>query len=176
MKANLRKEIIGKMKGLTQEEKASADQWLTEAFLAHPAYKEAQIIATYLSMKHEFQTKALIDQALADGKRVLVPKTFAKGRMIFVAYDPDDLVPTRFGLMEPQSQVAVPKEEIDLIHVPGVAFNPQHYRVGYGGGYYDRYLADYKGRTLSTIYSLQEADFEQATHDVAVNEVLVYES
>ena len=55
-------------------------------------------------------------------------------------YDPDNLVATSFGLMEPASDLAVEKSEIDLIHVPGVVFNDEGYRIGYGAGYYDRYL------------------------------------
>lgn len=93
--------------------------------------------------------------------------------MVFVDYDPEDLVLSYFGVWEPASSVAVAKEEIDLIHVPGVVFNEQGYRIGHGGGYYDRYLADYEGATVSTIYACQEGEFEPESHDIAVEEVLV---
>ena len=65
--------------------------------------------------------------------------------------------------------------EIDLIHVPGVVFQSKGYRIGYGGGYYDRYLEDFTGKTVSTIYSIQQKDFQPDTFDQAVQEVLVYE-
>lgn len=69
----------------------------------------------------------------------------------------------------------VEKTHIDLIHVPGVAFNKGGYRIGYGGGYYDRYLADFKGMTVSTIYPCQLADFQPDNYDIPIQEVLICE-
>nr|ACV41696.1 5-formyl-THF cyclo-ligase [Streptococcus equi subsp. zooepidemicus] len=66
---------------------------------------------------------------------------------------------------------AVAKSEIDAIHVPGLVFHPAGYRIGYGGGYYDRYLRDYQGATFSTIYACQWEDFVVEAHDIAVKEV-----
>ena len=126
-------------------------------------------------MPHEVSTAAFIRQAQLDGKRVLVPKTYGQGRMIFVDYDESRLQKSSFGLMEPISEEAVDKTEIDLIHVPGVVFNSQGFRIGYGGGYYDRYLADFAGASISSIYSFQNSDFEPNYHDIAVKEVLIYE-
>ena len=149
---------------------------LNQHLLSSAAYQKAQVIATYLSMPHEVSTAAFIKQAQLDGKRVLVPKTYGQGRMIFVDYDESRLQKSSFGLMEPTSEEAVDKTEIDLIHVPGVVFNSQGFRIGYGGGYYDRYLADYTGASISTIYAVQQAEFLPAQHDVAVKELLIYEA
>lgn len=101
MKAELRKQVLQEMKSLPQEQKQAIDQALTERLLQHPL-PEAKIIATYLSFPHEFQTQELIEQALKDGKKVLIPKTYPKGRMDFVVYNPQQLVKTSFGLLEPQ--------------------------------------------------------------------------
>ena len=92
MKAELRKKILQEMKALSQEQKQAMDRALTEHFLQHPFYQKAKTIATYLSFPHEFQTQELIEQALKDGKKVLIPKTYPKGRMDFVVYDPQQLV------------------------------------------------------------------------------------
>ena len=176
MKAELRKQVLQEMKAISQEQKQAMDQALTDQFLKHPFYQEAKVIATYLSFPHEFQTQELIEQALKDGKKVLIPKTYPKGRMDFVVYDPQQLVKTSFGLLEPQGDLeVVDASQIDLIHVPGLAFTMEGYRIGYGGGYYDRYLKHFPGHTLSTIYPCQIRDFIPEDHDIPVQEVLIDE-
>ena len=176
MKSELRKQVLQEMKALPQEQKQFIDQALTERLLQHPFYQEAKVIATYLSFPHEFQTQELIEQALRDGKKVLIPKTYPKGRMDFVVYDPQQLVKTSFGLLEPQGDLeVVDASQIDLIHVPGLAFTREGYRIGYGGGYYDRYLENFAGQTMSTIYPCQIQTFNPDSHDIPVQEVLIYE-
>ena len=176
MKAELRKKILQEMKTLSQEQKQAMDRVLTERFLKHPFYQEAKTIATYLSFPHEFQTQELIKRMLKDGKKVLIPKTYPKGRMEFVVYDPQQLAKTSFGLLEPQGDLEVVEpSQIDLIHVPGLAFTTEGYRIGYGGGYYDRYLEHFAGHTMSTIYPCQVQEFNSENHDIPVQEVLIYE-
>ena len=176
MKSELRKQVLHEMKAISQEQKQFIDQALTEQLLQHPFYQEAKVIATYLSFPHEFQTQELIEQALRDCKKVLIPKTYPKGRMDFVVYDPQQLVKTSFGLLEPQGDLeVVDTSQIDLIHVPGLAFTMEGYRIGYGGGYYDRYLKHFSGNTLSTVYPCQIRDFIPEDHDIPVQEVLVDE-
>ena len=176
MKSELRKQVLHEMKAISQEQKQFIDQALTEQLLQHPFYQEAKVIATYLSFPHEFQTQELIEQALRDCKKVLIPKTYPKGRMDFVVYDPQQLVKTSFGLLEPQGDLeVVDASQIDLIHVPGLAFTTEGYRIGYGGGYYDRYLKHFSGNTLSTVYPCQIRDFIPEDHDIPVQEVLVDE-
>ena len=176
MKAELRKQVLQEMRALPREQKQAMDQALTDQFLKHSFYQEAKVIATYLSFPHEFQTQELIEQALKDGKKVLIPKTYPKGRMDFVVYDPQQLVKTSFGLLEPQGDLeVVDASQIDLIHVPGLVFTTKGYRIGYGGGYYDRYLKHITGHTLSTIYPCQIQDFIPENHDIPVEEVLIDE-
>ncbi len=170
-KSELRRTVLAQLKAQDKLEKALKDRQLIDQLTRSAIYQKAQTIATYLAFEHEVDTQLLIAQAQADGKRVLVPKTYGQGQMIFVAYDKEDLVPTKFGLLEPRSELAVPKSEIDFIHVPGVVFTNAGYRIGYGGGYYDRYLADYSGDTVSTAYSFQQRMFEPDAYDIAVQEV-----
>ena len=176
MKSELRKQVLQEMKALPREQKQFIDQALTERLLQHPFYQEAKVIASYLSFSHEFQTQELIEQALKDGKKVLIPKTYPKGRMDFVVYDSQQLVKTSFGLLEPQGDLeVVDASQIDLIHVPGLSFTREGYRIGYGGGYYDRYLEHFTGHTLSTVYPCQIRDFIPEDHDIPVQEVLIDE-
>ena len=176
MKKSLRKQVLHELKALSKEEKQSMNDWLTEQLLQHPFYKEAKTIATYLSFPHEFQTAELIEQAQKDGKTILIPKTYPQGKMDLVLYEPEKLERNSFGLLEPQGEAIVfEPSQIDLIHVPGLAFNPSGYRVGYGGGYYDRYLEQFSGHSISTIFPCQIQDFHPDPHDIPVEEVLIYE-
>ena len=168
----LRQDILKKLKSHNQSEKLRKDKLLFEALLLTKAYQESKVIATYLAFDFEYNTKLFISAAQADGKTIVVPKTYGQGDMDFVLYDEENLEQTRFGLLEPKSSLAVSKSEIDMIHVPGVVFNSEGYRIGYGGGYYDRYLSDYEGMTVSTIYDFQKASFVEDVHDIAVKEVL----
>ena len=176
MKKSLRKQVLQELKSLSKEEKQSMNDWLTEQFFQHPFYKEAKNIATYLSFPHEFQTARLIEQAQKDGKTILIPKTYPHGKMDFVLYEPEKLERNSFGLLEPQGEATILEpSQIDLIHVPGLAFNTSGYRVGYGGGYYDRYLEHFPGHTISTLYPCQIQNFQPDYYDIPVEEVLIYE-
>lgn len=176
MKKTIREQVLQGLKCLSKEEKQSMNDWLTEQLLQHPFYKEAKTIATYLSFPHEFQTARLIEKAQKDGKTILIPKTYPHGKMDFVLYEPKKLERNSFGLLEPQGDFTIVEtSKIDLIHVPGLAFNPSRYRVGYGGGYYDRYLNHFPGHTISTLYPCQIQDFHPDPHDIPVEEVLIYE-
>ena len=176
MKKALRKQVLQELKSLSNEEKEVMDAWLTEQLLLHPFYKEAKTIATYLSFPHEFQTARLIEQAQKDEKTILIPKTYSHGKMDFVVYKPEQLERNSFGLLEPQGDFTILEpSQIDLIHVPGLAFNPSRYRVGYGGGYYDRYLEHFLGLTISTLYPCQIQNFQPEHYDIPVEEVLIYE-
>ena len=176
MKKALRKQVLQELKFLSAEEKEVMDAWLTEQLLLHPFYKKAKTIATYLSFPHEFQTARLIEQAQKDGKTLLIPKTYPHGKMDFVLYEPEKLERNSFGLLEPQGDFTILEpSQIDLIHVPGLAFNPSGYRIGYGGGYYDRYLSNYSGNSISTLYPCQIQNFQHEHYDIPVEEVLIYE-
>ncbi|MGT2914294.1 5-formyltetrahydrofolate cyclo-ligase [Streptococcus dysgalactiae] len=171
MKKEIRQEVLNALRTMAPELKRQKDKALLADVVNSPTYQEAQVIATYLSLPTEYQTDDFIQRALSDGKIVVVPKVLAKGNMIFVAYQAGDLAVSSFGILEPQSQEEIPKYAIDCLHVPGVAFNEQGFRIGYGGGYYDCYLQDYDGPTFSTIYDCQMKAFVPESHDIAVQEV-----
>ena len=133
-KSHVRQQILAALKGQDRKEKQVRDLQLLEDLTASKAYQDAKVIATYLAFDFEYDTQLLIRQAEKDGKCILVPKTYPQGRMVFCPYEKESLVQTSFGLWEPlSSDEAVDKSEIDLIHVPGVAFNRAGFRIGYGG-------------------------------------------
>ncbi|WP_057490030.1 5-formyltetrahydrofolate cyclo-ligase [Streptococcus orisasini] len=173
-KKELRAQMIEQLKNQSRTVKTQRDQQLVSNFIELETYKKARTLATYLAFPFEFDTSLLIEQAQKDGKRIVVPKTYGKGKMVFVSYNAADLEMNAFGLKEPRSNQTVAKSDIDLIHVPGLAFNNMGYRLGFGGGYYDRYLADFAGSTVSTAYPFQMLDFEPDYFDIPVKEVLQY--
>lgn len=164
--------MLTMLKSQDREWKSHYDKRLAERLFRLPIYQTATTIAVYLSFDFEYDTTLVIERALADGKRIVIPKTYPNGKMIFVDYDPTALVSSSFGVLEPVSSQEVVKEMIDLVVVPGVVFSNQGYRIGYGAGYYDRYLKDYLGETISLIYPSQLSHFQPQNHDIPVKGLL----
>ncbi|MFC3932615.1 5-formyltetrahydrofolate cyclo-ligase [Streptococcus dentapri] len=175
LKDDLRQKVLADLKSLDSTYKNEADRQMLNQLVSTSIYKEAKYIATYLAFDHEYNTQLLIERAIADGKVILIPKTYPKGRMTFTQYDPNSLEKTSFGLLEPKGEESIDKDLINLIHVPGLVFNSQGYRIGYGGGYYDRYLKDFQGETVSLVYSCQLANFIPDQHDIAVRKMITYD-
>ena len=114
-------------------------------------WRRARMIAITLSAGKEIRTDPIIHKAWSQRKTVAVPKTFPHGQMHFYRLLPQTpLKKNRFGIREPVDAMLVKKPAINLIIVPGVAFTvPGHDRLGWGGGYYDRYLKGYSGCTVA---------------------------
>lgn len=170
-KALVRLSVLEQLKNQTKHDKSCKDKLLFEDLITSDSYQKAKTIATYLSFDFEYDTQLLIHQAQKDGKMILIPKTYPQGIMVFCPYNQDNLLQTTFGLWEPVVADKIDKSNIDLIHVPGLAFNKDGFRIGYGMGYYDRYLADYNGDTVSTIYEFQKKEFQPDSHDITVQEI-----
>lgn len=137
------------------ELKKQYEQQIIDDLWQSTKYQQAKILAIYWPLGGEFNTRPVIHQALKDGKEVLLPVVQTQQRMIFAPYGP--LVERR-GIMEPRKTQEVAKENIDLIIVPGLCFDTRGYRVGYGGGYYDRYLADFTQSTASLVFPYQQVE------------------
>ena len=144
-KAGLRREMQARRASLTTEEAALASQAVAERVTTLPAYRAAREVAAYLPVKNEVDAALVASQALADGKRLLLPRcrTGAPGLLDFGCVTClSDVVPGRYGILEPREDACRPPESFapDLILVPGLAFDAQGRRLGFGGGYYDRLL------------------------------------
>ncbi len=133
MKNEFRKICLEKRKALRRID-------LTEQILSLPEYKKADTVFIYISYRDEIETHNLIKEALKT-KRVLVPLCLnLEGDMVAVEIKSfDELKEGAFGILEPQSKIRF-EGEIDFALVPGVAFSREGYRIGYGKGYYDRFL------------------------------------
>lgn len=145
-KADLRRQMRARRAALTPQDVAQASQAVAERLLALPAYRDAREVAAYLPVKNEVDAAIVARQALADGKRLLLPRCRddAPGLLDFGCVSClTDVEPGRFGILEPRQAVCRPPEAFapDLILVPGLAFDRLGRRLGFGGGYYDRLLA-----------------------------------
>ncbi|MGE7657696.1 5-formyltetrahydrofolate cyclo-ligase [Bacillus altitudinis] len=177
MKKELRLQTLAMLDQISAEEFNRYAALLHEHVLQLPAWKQAKTIALTMSRGKEIPTMPLIEKAWEEGKTVCIPTCFPRTKeMVFYEYTPETKMKSSyFGLLEPDplESTAVHKEAIDLIIVPGVCFDQHGYRIGYGGGYYDRYLADYHGVTIALCLSLQQTRHIPAeTHDIPVSMIV----
>lgn len=156
-KRALRKAIGTQKRALTAEQIETRSAALAQRLYQTRHYKAARSLYAYLSFNQEVRTEPIIRQAWKDGKRVAVPKIVGRD-MVFIWLDSfDDLLPQgNYGILEPASDGPVADDETALILMPGLAFDAQGHRIGYGGGYYDRYLSAHPGHpTVALCYPFQ---------------------
>ena len=155
-KVSLRKVIREKKRAMTEEQIVAAGQRLMELFLSSPLYREASSIYGYLPYNQEVRTVPMLRQALLDGKRVAVPKVFGDEMKFIWLQDFSDIAPGYAGIPEPVGDGPVAEDPTALVLMPGLAFDPQGHRIGYGGGFYDRFLAEEPNHpTLALCYDFQ---------------------
>ena len=117
-------------------------------------YKKAEIIALYAPLEDEVDTSPVINDALKAGKKVLLPKIESKSEMNF--YETGSIFNLNaLGIKEPQGTKKYSPEQIDLIIIPLVCTDEKKNRIGFGGGYYDRYLSTYKGTSIGICFDEQ---------------------
>lgn len=152
------------------------DHSLYDQLFSLNAWRRAKTVATTLSTSIEIHTQPVIQRAWREHKRVVMPKVKPQRRMIFVPYRPDThLVPNRFKILEPQDERIVKSTDIDLMVVPGLAFTSNGERLGFGGGYYDRYLKGYNGFTVAlarTTQVFKQPIWPVNQYDVKINKVI----
>jgi 5-formyltetrahydrofolate cyclo-ligase len=179
-KQAIRDHVFAYWQTLPQADRIRMQADLYAQLFNHPAFVSAHTITATMSHPGEIDTKPIIDYAITAGKQVLVPKTLPKRQMTFGVFEGvDQLARTKFGILEPTDEATfVDKKEIDLIIVPGLFFTKEGFRIGHGGGYYDIYLADYPGQTISLALPGmmdQAIRFDQDDFDIPVKHVLCAE-
>ena len=155
-KAALRKSIRERKRAMTPAEIAEKSRILGEKFRSSEAYKNAAAIYGYLPYNQEVRTVPMLRQALADGKRVAVPKVYGDEMKFLYITDFDRVAKGYAGIPEPAADGPVAEDPGALVLMPGLAFDPEGHRIGYGGGFYDRFLAREPGHpTLALCYDFQ---------------------
>ncbi|MBR1971844.1 MAG: 5-formyltetrahydrofolate cyclo-ligase [Oscillospiraceae bacterium] len=173
-KKELRRSIRERKRAMTEEEIVSRSEKLGELFLSSEAYKNAKTIYGYLPYNQEVRTVPMLEQALKDGKRVAVPKCYGD-EMKFIFMDDLSKVEKGYaGIPEPIADDPVADDTTALVLMPGMAFDPQGHRIGYGGGFYDKFLAAEPNHpTLALCYEFQMLpQLETEAHDIPVDYVI----
>ena len=148
----LKDQLRAKVRGIVPADTDTADKKIRERILTHPWMKEARSVFIYVSMQGEPDTRVLIGECLREGKTVLVPKCVSKTEMIAVRIrDLEELTPGALGIPEPPDSLSW-TGDISLALVPCVAASRDGARIGHGAGYYDRFLARHKTRTICLCY------------------------
>lgn len=138
------------------EKKSDFDRKLTENILNLDEYKRAEVLFAFISKDIEVDTTAIIADAFSSGKRVAVPRCNEDTTITFYYISSyDDLEKGYYGLLEPDTERCVRAEEkdADMVLVPGLVYDREGFRLGFGKGYYDRFLTDYDGLTVGVCYS-----------------------
>lgn len=155
-KTALRKRIREQKRAMTPAEIEEKSRILGEKFLASQPYREARTIYGYLPYNQEVRTEPILRQALADGKQVAVPKVYGEEMKFLYIRDLERVEKGYAGIPEPIDDGPVAEDTTALVLMPGLAFDPEGHRIGYGGGFYDRFLAEEPGHpTLALCYDFQ---------------------
>ena len=173
-KKELRAAIRAKKRAMTEEEICRRSEALGVLFRNAELYKNAKTVYGYLPYNQEVRTVAMLEQAILDGKRVAVPKVYGE-EMRFIYLDDLSQVATGYaGIPEPVADEPVADDTTALVLMPGLAFDPQGHRIGYGGGFYDRFLEQEPDHpTLALCYEFQMLPhLETEEHDIPVDCVL----
>ncbi|RKD30087.1 5-formyltetrahydrofolate cyclo-ligase [Thermohalobacter berrensis] len=144
-KQKIRNEILTKRKNLSEKDIINKSKKICDLFLSTVLFKKSKNIMAYVDFRNEVKTEHIIKTALSKGKNIFIPITITKTKELLLSqlkdYD-NELTKGTYGILEPKEEYIRKSDPdlLDLIIVPGVAFDKRGYRIGYGGGYYDRFL------------------------------------
>lgn len=176
--------MLKERKAMTNEEVTSLSKDIIAKIKKIPIYQNSKTIMMYLSFGNEVDSSELINDCLEDGKRVVVPFCVKKDMSIIPTEIKDlnmDTTEADNGYIQPKKDSLKPVDisEIDLIILPGIAFDRKGYRVGFGEGYYDRFLGklNFEIPTIGVAYDFQiiESFIKMRDYDIPVDYVMTEE-
>ncbi|QDY46314.1 5-formyltetrahydrofolate cyclo-ligase [Planococcus glaciei] len=175
-KAIQRKQVLDHLNNMEKSEHQRKSRLIVGRLMEDPVFQKAGTVGVTVSAFPEVDTHELIQACWKAGKRVAVPKCWRKDRTMdfYALTDFNQLETVYMHLKEPKVEetVRLEAEDIDLLVVPGVVYTREGYRIGFGGGYYDRYLATYTGATQSLAFDVQLADrIFVEPHDIPVDAI-----
>ena len=177
-KQRLREVRLAARETLSEQERCVLDDRITQKLLATSEYAEATTVLTYVSVSSEVSTRMFIECALRDGKTVAVPRCLPGHCLEFVAIASlEQLVAAPFNLLEPSRELpALTESQMSnaICIVPALLVDTKGYRLGYGAGFYDRFLSTYPGKKICLAYqqNLSQTTLPHTAFDVAVDMVI----
>ena len=177
-KQRLREERLAAREVLSEQERSVLDDRITQKLLATSEYAEATTVLTYVSVSSEVSTRMFIECALRDGKTVAVPRCLPGHCLEFVAIASlEQLVAAPFNLLEPVKELPAVTEDQknnSICIVPALLVDTKGYRLGYGAGFYDRFLSSYPGKKICLAYqqNLSRTMLPHTAFDIAVDLVI----
>lgn len=173
-KQELRKSVREKKRAMNEAEIDHRSSLLLEKFVLTKAYQNAKTIYGYLPYNQEVRTIPILERAILDGKRIAVPKVYGD-EMRFIYLDNFSQIAKGYaGIPEPIFDEPVAHDESALVLMPGLVFDPDGHRIGYGGGFYDKFLsAEPNHPTIALCYDFQVLpEIETEEFDIPVDLVL----
>lgn len=152
-KQEIRKKIISMRKSMSIQDVNNKSNIICSRIMESEIYQKSSVVYLYSSINNEVILEQLISDCLKNNKTIAFPKVKGKEIDFFTVKNIESLIAGSYGILEPVSDVVAPKA--DLIIVPGVAFTLDKKRLGYGGGYYDRYLEKHSAYTIGVCYDFQ---------------------
>ncbi len=173
-KKALRKKIREQKRAMTPGQIEEASRKLVEQFMALEAYRKAKTLYGYLPYNQEVRTVPILEQALADGKRVAVPKIYDDEMRFIYLTDLSQVETGYAGIPEPIADGPIADDPAALVLMPGLAFDREGHRIGYGGGFYDKFLSAEPGHpTVALCYAFQMVEhLPTEEFDIPVDSVL----
>lgn len=179
-KTLIRKEMKERLSGLSKPYYEDYSYKIARQLYDQEEWIQADIIGVTISKEPEVDTYQIIRKAWESGKEVVVPKCHPKEKTLSFhkITQFSQLESVFYGLFEPiiDQTIEVGYEDIDLLIVPGLAYTRDGFRLGFGGGYYDRYLPPYKGKTISLAFHLQVIPhIPVQEHDIPISKLITNE-
>lgn len=171
-KRKIRDKIKKLRSDLTKEQVAEDSKLIYNQIIDNKIFERAEVVMSYMSFQNEIDTEKINDYIISCGKKLFLPKMIDREVIKPIEYTGEFEIDNSFGIKEPVGEIY--NGDIDLIIVPGVVFDIEGNRIGYGRGYYDRFLRLYpKARKISLAYEFQILDrLEAEEHDEKIDEIV----
>lgn len=157
MKKQIRKQILDRRNSLSPQEASELSNKIQARVLSWEKFMSSSTIMLYYNYKNEAGTTKLIDECFKLGKRLVLPKVVKETRDILscLVENLQDFTKGAYGIIEPRADKLIDPTEIDLVIIPGVAFDEDGNRIGHGAGYYDKFLENFSGTKAGICYEFQ---------------------